>query len=58
VSTDWGDADQELDAFGESDEEAGAAQDAKRALVTPLLSRFVTRAQNRSAWEALLVYEQ
>jgi hypothetical protein len=59
VSTDWGDVDQELDAFGESDEEAqGLPNDAKRALVTLLLSRFVTRAQNRPAWEALLAYEQ
>lgn len=59
MSNQWGDADQELNAFGESDEEAqGLPKDAKRALVTLLLSRFVTRAQNRPAWEALLAYEQ
>lgn len=30
---------------------------ARRALVTLLTSRFITRSRNRSAWEALLAYE-
>lgn len=59
MSMDWGDAGQEVDAFGERDGEAqGLPKDAKRALVTLLLSRFVSRAQNRSAWDSLLAYEQ
>ncbi|MBP2320519.1 hypothetical protein JOF56_000904 [Kibdelosporangium banguiense] len=59
MSPDWGDVDQDVDAFGERDGEApGLPQDAKRALVVLLRSRFVSRAQNRPTWDSLLAYEQ
>jgi len=59
VSLDWGDVDHDVDAFGERDGDApGLSNDARRALVVLLMARFVSRAQNRPAWDLLLAYEQ
>jgi hypothetical protein len=38
-------------------DDAGLPEDARRALVTLLTSRFVSRSRNRNAWEALLAHE-
>lgn len=50
--------DPDIEAFGEQEEDpSGIPGDARRALVTLLTSRFISRAQNRSAWDSLLAYE-
>jgi hypothetical protein len=58
MSLDWENVDQDVDAFGDHDGEASRlSKDARRALVTLLMSRFVSRAQNRLVWDSLLAYE-
>ncbi|MCE7009995.1 DUF4194 domain-containing protein [Kibdelosporangium philippinense] len=59
MSSDWGDVDEDVDAFGERDGDPSRLPlEAKRALVVLLKSRFVSRAQNRPTWDSLLAYEQ
>jgi uncharacterized protein DUF4194 len=53
----------DLDGYGFEDDEPdspGGSQlptAARRALATLLINRFITRSRNRSAWDALLAYE-
>ena len=53
----------DLDEYGFEDDEPaspGGSQlptAARRALATLLINRFITRSRNRSAWDALLAYE-
>jgi hypothetical protein len=60
LSEDDLDARNEPDFDDESEGEPGGSRltvEARRALTTLLINRFVTRSRNRSTWDALLAYE-
>jgi Domain of unknown function (DUF4194) len=60
MSEDDLDARNKPDFDDESEGEPGGSRltvEARRALTTLLINRFVTRSRNRSTWDALLVYE-
>jgi hypothetical protein len=52
--------DLDVDAFGDGPEDSGGSllpTAARRALTTLLTNRYIIRSRNRSAWDALLAYE-
>lgn len=63
LADDWTPDLDDVDEAGFEDEQASDPSgsqlpvDARRALATLLTNRFITRSRNRSAWDALLAYE-